>query len=512
MLSNKLSSVDVCFVIPSSAKKAYQKLADVYSAIEPPTWALLLAQSLRHKNYDCVILDFDADRKNIDESVKEIVDTKPKLVIFVLYGQNPNSGTTMMIGATELANHLKKNYSELKIGFIGSHVSALPEEVITLSYVDFVFINEGVLSLLSLLKTNLKNNLEKVPGIWFKDSDGKPKKGKSGQIITNEQMDIMMPGYAWDLLPKNNKTLDKYRAHFWHSNFLHENRSPFAAIYTSLGCQFACNFCMINIVNRTSHDDNITSADSRGMRFWSPNFILKEFEKLYAFGVRTLRISDEMFFLNKKYYVPILEGLIQRGLKFNLWAYARVDTVRKDQLELFKKAGVNWLCLGIESGNQEVRIEIDKGKFKQVNIREVVKNIKDVGIYVLGNYIFGFPEDNIKTMNETLDLAMELNCEHSNFYAAQALPGSPLYFFAKQQGWDIPEKYEEFSFLSYECKPLRTKHIGAKEVLKFRDDAWQKYFENVNYLNLVSKKFGEQANYNVKDLTKIKLKRKVLGD
>jgi len=125
----------------------------------------------------------------------------------------------MMIGATELANHLKKNYSELKIGFIGSHVSALPEEVITLSYVDFVFINEGVLSLLSLLKTNLKNNLEKVPGIWFRDSDGKPKKGKSGQIITNEQMDIMMPGYAWDLLPKNNKTLDKYRAHFWHSNF-----------------------------------------------------------------------------------------------------------------------------------------------------------------------------------------------------------------------------------------------------------------------------------------------------
>ena len=87
----------------------------------------------------------------------------------------------------------------------------MPEEVITLSYVDFVFINEGVLSLLSLLKTNLKNNLEKVPGIWFRDSDGKPKKGKSGQIITNEQMDIMMPGYAWDLLPKNNKIIkDNY--------------------------------------------------------------------------------------------------------------------------------------------------------------------------------------------------------------------------------------------------------------------------------------------------------------
>ena len=46
MANKNFSSIDVCFVVPSSAKKAYQKLADFYSAIEPPTWALLLAQSV----------------------------------------------------------------------------------------------------------------------------------------------------------------------------------------------------------------------------------------------------------------------------------------------------------------------------------------------------------------------------------------------------------------------------------------------------------------------------------
>ena len=126
---------------------------------------------------------------------------------------------------------------------------------------------------------------------------------------------------------------------------------------------------------------------------------------------------DEMFFLNKKYYIPILQGLINRGLKFNLWAYARVDTVREDQLELFKKAGVNWLALGIESGNQKVRVEIDKGRFQQVNIRDVVKKIKNADINVLGNYIFGFPEDNLKTLNETSTAPVELyaakcQCHH----------------------------------------------------------------------------------------------------
>ena len=123
---------------------------------------------------------------------------------------------------------------------------------------------------------------------------------------------------------------------------------------------------------------------------------------------------------------------------------------------------------------------------------------------------YGFPEDNIKTMTETLDLAIDLQCEHSNFYSAQALPGSPLYLYAKDQNWDIPETYEEFAFLSHDCKPLRTKYLSNKEVLKFRDDAWHKYFSNKNYLDLVQKTFGENAKKNIIKLSKIKLKRKIL--
>ena len=324
------------------------------------------------------------------------------------------------------------------------------------------------------------------------------------RAITN--LDEELPGYAWDLVD-----LTKYRSHFWHSNFLYEQRTPFASIYTSLGCTFGCSFCMINIVNRTSYAGEISSADSKGMRHWSPEFILKEFEKLWELGVRTLRLTDEMFFLNKKYYVPILEGLIKRGLKFNLWAYARVDTVRQDQLELFKKAGVNWLCLGIESANQEVRLEIDKGRFRKINIREVVQQIKDAGIAVLGNYIFGFPEDNFYTMNETLNLALELNCEHTNFYCATALPGSPLYLQAKRYGWDLPQTYEEFAFLSYEHKPLQTKYLSAAQVLRFRDDAWHRVFNDPPFHQLVKNRFGQEALDNVKDLSKIKLQRKLLN-
>ena len=95
----------------------------------------------------------------------------------------------------------------------------------------------------------------------------------------------------------------------------------------------------------------------------------------------------------------------------------------------------------VKSGKQQekwnekncIRKDIEKGRFKDVNIREVAKMINSYDINILGNYIFGLPEDSIKTMNETLDLALDLNTEHANFYPAQALPGSPLYFEAKKR-------------------------------------------------------------------------------
>ena len=497
----------VTFVIPSSAAQAYQALANKYSAIEPPTWALLLANAVRVEGYDPRILDFEADpAKDYEHAAHQIAATGTDIAVFVLYGQNPNSGTTMMIGASKLATQLKLSYPSIKIVFIGSHASALPYEVIGLSYVDFVFINEGVYGLLDLLQTNYVDELDKVRGLVYK-KHGFAAIGAPGEVVKTEDMDRVMPGYAWDLIDFN-----KYRAHYWHSNFLDEGRTPFAAISTSLGCSFGCNFCMINIVNRTSYKKDTVSADSRGMRFWSPELMLKEFEYLWEKGVRTVRLTDEMFFLNKKYYVPILQGLVDRGIQFNFWAYARVDSVRKDQLELFKKAGVNWLALGIEAGNPQVRLEIDKGRFKQVDIHEVVQDIKDADINVLGNYMFGFPEDTQETMQETLDLALELNCEHANFYAAMALPGSPLYMEAVNNGWELPQSFDEFAFLSYDCKPLRTKSLTGAEVLKFRDEAWHKYFSHEPYLKLVETKFGLQSRQNIEEMSKIRLKRKILGD
>ncbi len=508
--------MDVLFVNPDSSTKAYQDLAKVYSAIEPPTWALLLAESCRAKGYGVGILDCDAEKLSLDQAVARIADTAARLVVMVVYGQNPNSGTTSMIGALTLASAVKEAHPETLICFVGSHISALPREVLAESSVDIVLLNEGVYALHNLLSSNLREDLAHIRGIGYK------RRGPSGEVLPHlnppesvvpqSRMDADLPGYAWDLLPYRDKPLDLYRAHFWHSGFNHGKRTPFAAIYTSLGCTFGCDFCMINIVNRHDNDDRISAADSRGMRFWSTDWVLREMEKLARLGVSTLRLSDEMFFLNRKYYSPLIDRLAESDFGFNLWAYARVDTVRAEALDQFKRAGVNWLALGIEAGNQQVRREMSKGSFQEVNIRDICDSIRSADINVISNYIFGFPDDTMETMQQTLDLALELNTEMANMYPCQALPGSPIYHTAKKLGWPLPSSYEGYAFLSYECQPLPTKYVSAAEVLRFRDQAWQTYFTNPAYLDLVERKFGPQERQNVINMASVPLRRKLLDD
>src|SRR6476659_3396437 len=104
-MSNPL---DVLFISPDSSASAYQDLSKDFSAIEPPTWALLLAQSCRAKRFGVGILDCGAERLSESQAAARIAEVNPRLVCFVIYGQNPNSGTTNMIGATALARRLKE--------------------------------------------------------------------------------------------------------------------------------------------------------------------------------------------------------------------------------------------------------------------------------------------------------------------------------------------------------------------------------------------------------------------
>ena len=109
-----------------------------------------------------------AQRLSLEKSVNKIIENNPRVALFVVYGQNPNAGTTSMIGATALAKELKEKSPAIHICFVGSHVSALPKEVLELDFVDSILLNEGVYALNNLLSADLDGELGNIKGIGWK--------------------------------------------------------------------------------------------------------------------------------------------------------------------------------------------------------------------------------------------------------------------------------------------------------------------------------------------------------
>jgi anaerobic magnesium-protoporphyrin IX monomethyl ester cyclase len=488
---------DVVLVNPGNLKAVYQDLGKDFSAIEPPSLAGLFATYLRGKKLSVEIVDAPALNLDPSQAAKLIHDNlDPALVVIVVYGFQPSASTQNMPAAGETARALKELNPRLKIMMTGTHPAALPERTLREEAIDFVCDREGpetILQTAEALKSGAAN-YRNIPSLWY----------RVGNVVMSnpeaplmDDLDAEMPGVAWDMLP-----MDKYRAHNWHSFENIHARQPYASMHTSLGCPYKCTFCCIN-----------APFGKPSYRLWSPDSVIKDIGVLVEkYGVKNIKFVDEMFVLNKNHVFGICDRIIERGYDVNIWAYARVDTVKDEFLDKLRRAGFRWLALGIESGSKHVRDGVEKGRFGSAEILKVVSKIQAAGINVIGNYIFGLPDDTDETMRETLELAIEANCEFANFYCAMAYPGSKLYKMALENGWQLPSSWIGYSQHSYETHPLRTEALTSAEVLKFRDEAFTKYFSNPHYLDLVRRRFGDEVQSHVKQMTKIGLKRKLLEE
>jgi radical SAM superfamily enzyme YgiQ (UPF0313 family) len=211
--------------------------------------------------------------------------------------------------------------------------------------------------------------------------------------------------------------------------------------------------------------------------------------------------------LHPRHVAGVCDAIIERGYDLNLWAYARVDTVRPGMLDKLRRAGVRWLAFGIEAASERVRSDVNKD-FAQELVFETIDAVRAAGIHVIGNFIFGLPEDDRASMQATLDLALALNGEFANFYCTMAYPGSRLYETALREGWALPDRWSGYSQHSVDTLPLPTKFLSAAEVLAFRDQAFRTYFTSATYLAMLERTFGPAVVEQVRQMLAHRLERR----
>jgi len=486
---------EVLVVKPADQKNIYGGLdAFQLTAYEPPLWTALLAGCIRDAGYRVMVLDAEVEHFSAEAVAKRMIELKPLLTIFSVSGTNPSASTQNMLALRRIVNQCRELEDEhINILAHGIHVSALPERTLKEEQIDFVCCGEGFYTIPALIaaiqaKAVSRSELSKIPGLCFRDGDAIV---KTQPAPVCKELDAL-PMAAWDLLP-----MERYRAHNWHCFDHLSERQPYGVIWTALGCPFRCHFCCINTM--FNHKP--------GIRYRSPEHVIREIDYLVnSYQIKNFKIEDELFALNEERVTRICELLIERNYGLNIWTYGRVDTVTPGMLKMMKKAGINWIAYGFESGSKKALEYVEKG-YDLDKVNSVVDLTYENGIHIGANFMFGLPEDDYDTMQETLQMAFEINAEWANFNSVMAYPGSLLYDDAVKCGARLPKTWQGYSQYSADCLPMDTKYLSSEEVVAFRDYAFQAYFTNPRYLNRIEKIFGIEAVRHIQRMTTHSLNR-----
>ena len=490
MLERMSSPVfDLLVLYPNNRERAFGELADRVAAISPPVQAGLIASYARRSGLRVSILDAEANHLSAAASAERIREMQPTLLCICT--DYLNSGdVTKMEAASETVKAVKALTPQTPVLLEGVVPSAYPEKILREEGCDFVCQGEAFEPVAHLTRYLASGNTvshlkeEEIPGIWI---------SLGNQVIESQRAPLMdqpdtLPFVAWDLMPPS-----QYRAHHWHCFDTLERRTPYASIYTNLGCPYPCTFCNVNLV-----------AGGPNFRPRAPKNVIDEIEYLVKeHHVRNIRILDNVFTIRLDLVEELCDRIIEKDFDLNMWCYARVETIRNQKiLEKMKRAGIHWVAYGIESASERVRKGVEKPSNQKV-IDQAIEWTRQAGIHIVGNFIFGLPEDDFETIQESLDMAKDYNFEWANFYCAMAYPGTELYHYAVGEGLPLPETWAGFGQYSADAFPLPSKYLSSREILHFRDEAFIEYYTNPRYLRHVEKTFGAGAVSFVNEIVKL---------
>ena len=185
-------------------------------------------------------------------------------------------------------------------------------------------------------------------------------------------------------------------------------------VQTSRGCPFACSFC------------SVTGMFGHKYRFRSTANVMKELQR-YDPRRHFIFFYDDNFTANAEHTKELLRAMIAARFKFQWSAQVRADVTRDAELvKLMKKAGCQIVFIGFESVNPQSLKAMKKGQTVK-EITRAVKVLRRRRIRIHGMFVYGFDEDDWRTVRRTVRFAKKARLTSSQFMILTPLPGSAFY-------------------------------------------------------------------------------------
>lgn len=406
----------------------------------PPFGSLAVIQALRQAGYDPAFLDIDGLRPSFAEVIDQLKADSPDLlgisaVVSTAYGY-----------VRELCRAVKQALPRVKI-VLGGNLAASAELLHRLCRVDVCVIGEGekiIVNVANHYAAHAEDNsaLERIKGITFLDKKG----------------DFVFTGYetaipAVELFDPDYSILEQYSRIGTYINdplsrpdFSADPRSyeahrlgkKMATVIFTKGCVARCTFC---------------HRWDKGFRQFPPEKVVAQIRYLMdRYNVGFIQFGDENFGSDRKATDALIQLLQPLDI---LWKVGgvRAGTIDLDRLRRMREAGCVALYYGFETGSPEILQVMEKKLHAEDNCA-TARATFEAGLFTVYQLVLGMPGETHKTISDTIEMVKQVTeflpgppHKFLSVNYIQALPGTPVYEYARVKGLIGPSLADEEAYL-----------------------------------------------------------------
>ena len=240
--------------------------------------------------------------------------------------------------------------------------------------IDFGIKGEGEESLYEILNALFN-------GRDYRDVEGLVYRDRNGEVVVN-------PRTSFVKSPCLRMNPDSVEFYYEKSGMLN--------VQTKRGCPFKCIYCSYPII------------DGRTVRNLDVRTVVENIREMYSrYGIDYLFFTDSVFNIDRSYNEELCHSIIDAGLKINWGAYFSPRNLTKEDLALYKKAGLTHIEWGTDT-LADATLESYRKNITWEQIRSTSKWASDLGIFYAHFMILGGYGETDATLAQTFERSREL--------------------------------------------------------------------------------------------------------
>lgn len=217
---------------------------------------------------------------------------------------------------------------------------------------------------------------------------------------------------------------------------------------------------------------------------------LKGIFMLYRYNREPIRIKDDSFLLNKKWFFEFAEKFSKKFRYRGYTCSARVPDINEEVVEALRKSNCKVILLGFESGDEGYRNKVLNKQVTDEQIYKAAKLLKKAGIPIWGQWMIGMPGESLDQAIKSLKMSLEI-ADIPVVHIATPFPKTEMAKLAIKFGYladdekiTVKNLYDDFSMVPKEQKNIfrllyNIFQVNNQKLNYSRKDIFENFYEEI---------------------------------